>query len=144
MLARTLPQTSILSAVPPVPVAGRASIVVDVRCPRCGATVWFDDNEWKCSMCARPVWRSTPMEERRRPIAATASPLREFIAECCETSGEGQVAAGELYSAYLDWAFDQSKEPLSRGAFAKALHAEGFQRFRTRFARYWRGLSCAV
>ncbi|MBI3744761.1 MAG: hypothetical protein HY261_10830 [Chloroflexi bacterium] len=95
-------------------------------------------------MCARPIWGSAPQVEERRAAPAAERPLREFIAACCETSGEREVTTSELYAAYLDWSFDHGKEALSRGAFARALQAEGFQRFRTRFARYWRGLSCAV
>ena len=144
MLARALPLPAGRIGAPPAPAASRAAIVVDVRCPRCNATVWFDDDEWKCSMCARPVWPATPKSIEIKPVpAAASSSLHDFLTERCETTGDGQVDASELYANYLEWSVEHGKEALSRGAFARALHTEGFQRFRTRFARYWRGLRCA-
>jgi ribosomal protein S27AE len=137
MTTQTLAPVSL--ARPAIPAPARATIVVNLRCPRCGATVWFDDDEWKCSMCARVLWQPAPPPAYELP-AKGADPVDAFLAEGWTAETDGHVSAGELYTAYVDWCAAKNTDAVSRGAFARILAAHGFERFRTRHARYWRGL----
>ncbi len=118
--------------------ASRATIVIDGRCRRCAASIWYVEGEWRCSMCGRPAQPTAP--RAMEAPAPDAAPIRAFLTARCAPEPEGCLPVTELFGAYRAWCVQRGERRLGRPAFARALRALGFERGRTRRGRYWRGL----
>lgn len=114
----------------------RSSIVAGLRCPRCGATIWFEDGAWACTLCGRALATS-----RRAPDApATPDPIAPFLSSRCVRAEGALTSVSVLYATYRTWATAAGRTPLSRPSISQALARAGYQRWRDRHRRYWRGL----
>jgi putative DNA primase/helicase len=74
-------------------------------------------------------------------LAAAADPLRQFIEEKCNLSG--QVQASQLYQAYVAWArADMGIAPMSQPAFkGQLLDIRGVTQSRASQGQFWYGIS---
>ncbi len=115
----------------------RATILTQQRCRRCGAVVWFTDGEWACSMCGRTI-ATQPVTYARE--AGPPPAVLEFLERRCRRAPGALASVTDLYASYQAWAAARSQPLLRRPAFALALEAAGFERWRSRKARFWRGL----
>ncbi len=60
--------------------------------------------------------------------------------ETCEISDDAKCSAKELIDSYRQWASLQGETPVSAPELLKLMQAKGFQRTRTRNARFWKGI----
>jgi hypothetical protein len=115
----------------------RATILTEDRCRRCSAAVWFTDGEWACSMCGRAIG---VQPVTCAPEAGPPSAVLEFLESRCRRAPDALASVTALYATYQAWAAARSQPLLGRPAFALALETAGFERWRSRKARFWRGL----
>ncbi len=67
----------------------------------------------------------------------------EFIREACETGGEVEATASELYSAFVRWCEEHHEKPWGRRRFGESLGEKGYKRLRPGWANgrfVWHGL----
>jgi len=97
-------------------------------------------------MCGCLEWREQGLGVPDEIREATASYQDEmdqfggFLDDGCVVEPEAIVTAKELFAAYQAWAEANGEKPRSQKALSKGLKERGYESFRTRHARCWRGL----
>lgn len=98
--------------------------------------------KWAVEGCR--LWQKEGLIKPQAVLRATGEYRREmdtigsFLAECC-TEGEGQVAAGKLFGAYLDWAHRNNEHVFTQTKFGQAI-AKRFERIHTKHGWIYRGI----
>lgn len=99
---------------------------------------------WAVRGCV--AWRRHGLSMPPEVLAATASYREEmdrfggFFEEVCVVEDGAIVTAKELYEAYQRWCEANGERARSKKALAMVLRERGFEAFRTKRARCWRGL----
>ena len=112
------------------------------RCRSCRAAVWFEGDEWKCSMCSRPFFVPIVDLPEVADAQKAIDSIDEFLDECCVVEPREQIATGRLYGAYARWCRGNHRPRLTKMVFARQLKSRGFEPGRTSQVRLWRGLRC--
>ena len=63
-----------------------------------------------------------------------------FIADRCVVIEQAKAKAGDLYTAFREWAQEQGEPDMSGRRFGEALSERGFRQLRTNAARWWSGV----
>lgn len=92
------------------------------------------------------AWREHGLSMPPEVLAATASYREEmdrfggFFDEVCVVEDGADVTAKDLYEAYQRWSEANGERARSKKALAMVLRERGFEAFRTKRARCWKGL----
>ena len=92
------------------------------------------------------AWREYGLSMPPEVLAATASYREEmdrfggFFDEICVIEDGATITAKELYEAYQKWCEANGERTRSKKALAMVLRERGYEAFRTKRARCWRGL----
>jgi len=63
-----------------------------------------------------------------------------FLEDGCVTEDGAWITAKDLYAAYQRWCEANGEKPRSQKALSMGLRERGFENFRTKKARCWRGI----
>lgn len=91
-------------------------------------------------------WREHGLGVPEEVRAATASYRDEmdlfggFLEDGCVTEDGAWITAKDLYAAYQRWCEANGEKPRSQKALSMGLRERGFENFRTKKARCWRGI----
>lgn len=70
-----------------------------------------------------------------------ASPVQEWLSDCCELADDEEEKAGDLYKSFVRWnSANGVKNPPVQKAFALELKRLGFAQKRSKDGRFWVGL----
>lgn len=98
--------------------------------------------KWAVDGCR--LWQKEGLTKPKAVVNATGEYKREmdtigcFLSECC-TDGEGQVAAGKLFAAYLDWAHKNNEHTFTQTKFGQAI-GKRYERIHTKHGWVYRGI----
>ena len=88
-----------------------------------------------------PEAASCASQERSPALTSQSDQLACFFEARCELHPHAWCRSSDLWRAYVHWAEQQERFPLSRGAFIRQLKAHGCHTDRTGMARLWRGIA---
>jgi tetratricopeptide (TPR) repeat protein/transcriptional regulator with XRE-family HTH domain len=95
----------------------------------------------EAELVAIPVARIKDCSGESASLAASIQPLQEFLDACCELHPRARCRSADLWQAYVHWAEEHERFPLSRRALTTQLKAVGCQTNRTSTARIWCGIT---
>ncbi|MGH2508657.1 MAG: tetratricopeptide repeat protein, partial [Ktedonobacteraceae bacterium] len=75
------------------------------------------------------------------PISSPTQPLQGFLDACCELHPRAWCRVADLWQAYVHWAEEYERFPLSRRALTTQLKTIGCHAGRTSAAHIWRGIT---
>lgn len=99
---------------------------------------------WAVQGCLR--WQEVGLGMTGRIQEATDEYAKEmdifgrFLEERCEQNDSLKTSTKNLYHCYVNWCQEEGEQPLTKVSFSKKLGGLGFEPFRDRVERGWKGL----
>jgi putative DNA primase/helicase len=99
---------------------------------------------WAVKGCM--AWQKNGLMPPEEVVAATdeykseMDNLQTFLDECVEVDKSDMIQSGDFYKVYSVWCAENGLRAISSTRLSKKMQERGYQKDRTRFARYWNGL----
>ena len=97
------------------------------------------------ALAAAAAWKAHGLPEPPAAVLAATDTYRDdedivrnFLGDRCELATREDAPAGELYTAFAEWA--GQGEGMSKTMFGRRLTEHGFEQFRDKQRRFWRGI----